>query len=61
MPLSWNEIKSRALKFAKDFADAHYERGETQQGPQNCRLFSQKQIAMGRCGNLGAHLCRNFL
>jgi len=30
MALSWNEIRSRALKFSNDFADAHYEKGETQ-------------------------------
>lgn len=30
MALSWNEIRSRALNFSKEFADAHYERGETQ-------------------------------
>lgn len=30
MALSWNEIRNRALKFSNDFADAHYEKGETQ-------------------------------
>lgn len=30
MALSWNEIRTRALNFSKEFADAHYERGETQ-------------------------------
>lgn len=30
MPLSWNEIHARAAKFADDWADAHYEKGETQ-------------------------------
>lgn len=30
MALSWNEIRSRALEFSKEFADAHYEKGETQ-------------------------------
>ena len=30
MALSWNEIRSRALNFSKEFANAHYERGETQ-------------------------------
>ncbi len=30
MPLSWNEIKSRALNFSKEWKDAHYEKGETQ-------------------------------
>ena len=30
MPLSWNEIKSRAMKFSKEWQDAHYEKGETQ-------------------------------
>jgi len=30
MALSWNEIRSRALNFSKEFADAHYEKGETQ-------------------------------
>ena len=29
MPLSWNEIKSRALKFSKEWEDAHYEKGGT--------------------------------
>lgn len=28
MPLSWNEIKSRALTFSKQWADAHYEDGQ---------------------------------
>jgi len=28
--LSWNEIRARAARFAEDWADAHYERGETQ-------------------------------
>lgn len=30
MRLSWNEIRARAATFARDWADAHYERGETQ-------------------------------
>ncbi len=30
MALSWNEIRSRALAFSKEFADAYYEKGETQ-------------------------------
>src|SRR5229473_5208381 len=30
MHLSWNEIRARAAKFASDWKDAHYERGETQ-------------------------------
>ena len=30
MRLSWNEIRVRAAQFAKDWADAHYEKGETQ-------------------------------
>lgn len=30
MALSWNEIRSRALNFSKEFALSHYERGETQ-------------------------------
>ncbi len=30
MALSWNEIRSRALNFSKEFAGAHYEKGETQ-------------------------------
>jgi len=30
MPLSWNEIRLRAGKFAKDWQGAHYEKGETQ-------------------------------
>ena len=30
MALSWNEIRSRALSFSKEFANAHYEKGETQ-------------------------------
>jgi hypothetical protein len=28
--LSWNEIRHRATKFAQDWKDAHYEKGETQ-------------------------------
>ncbi len=30
MPLSWNEIRVRAIQFTKDWKDAHYEKGETQ-------------------------------
>ena len=30
MRLSWNEIRARAAKFAEDWADAGYEKGETQ-------------------------------
>ena len=30
MRLSWNEIRARAARFAEDWKDAHYERGETQ-------------------------------
>ncbi len=30
MPLSWNEIKNRALKFSKEWETAHYEKGDTQ-------------------------------
>src|SRR5690348_5453666 len=30
MHLSWNEIRARAARFAEDWKDAHYERGETQ-------------------------------
>ncbi|MBL0948627.1 MAG: class I SAM-dependent DNA methyltransferase [Brevundimonas sp.] len=30
MRLSWNEIRARAAAFARDWSDAHYEKGETQ-------------------------------
>ena len=30
MPLSWNEIRIRAVKFSKEWEDAYYEKGETQ-------------------------------
>lgn len=30
MRLSWNEIRARAAEFAREWADAHYEKGETQ-------------------------------
>ncbi len=30
MRLSWNEIRARAAKFAADWAEAHYEKGDTQ-------------------------------
>lgn len=30
MRLSWNEIRARAKRFSEDWADAHYEKGETQ-------------------------------
>jgi hypothetical protein len=30
MRLDWNDIKARAAKFAADWKDAHYERGESQ-------------------------------
>lgn len=29
MRLDWNDIKARAAKFAGEWKDAHYERGET--------------------------------
>jgi hypothetical protein len=28
--LDWNDIRARAAKFAEEWKDAHYERGETQ-------------------------------
>ena len=30
MRLSWNEIRARAARFAEDWADTKYEKGETQ-------------------------------
>lgn len=30
MHLSWNEIRVRAARFAEEWKDAHYERGEAQ-------------------------------
>lgn len=30
MRLSWNEIRARAAEFAREWADANYEKGETQ-------------------------------
>jgi len=30
MPLSWNEIRARAARFAEEWKDAHYEKGQTQ-------------------------------
>ena len=30
MRLSWNEIRARAAAFAREWADAAYEKGETQ-------------------------------
>src|SRR6202050_877649 len=30
MRLSWNEIRARAARFADEWKDAHYERGESQ-------------------------------
>ena len=30
MHLSWNEIRARAARFAEEWKDAHYERGESQ-------------------------------
>ena len=30
MPLSWNEIRARAGRFAEEWKDAHYEKGQTQ-------------------------------
>ncbi len=52
MRLSWNEIRARAADFARDWADASYERGETQRfytrffevfGVSNRRVFSFEQ------------------
>ena len=30
MRFSWNEIRARAARFAEEWKDAHYERGESQ-------------------------------
>jgi hypothetical protein len=30
MRLSWNEIRARAARFAEEWKNAHYERGESQ-------------------------------
>ena len=30
MRLTWNEIRARAATFSREFADAHYEKGQTQ-------------------------------
>jgi hypothetical protein len=30
MRLSWNEIRARAARFAEEWKDAHYEKGECQ-------------------------------
>jgi hypothetical protein len=30
MPISWNEVRTRASKFADEWKDAHYEKGEAQ-------------------------------
>lgn len=30
MPISWNEVRTRASKFSTEWKDAHYEKGETQ-------------------------------
>lgn len=30
MRLDWNDVRARAARFAEDWKDAHYERGETQ-------------------------------
>ena len=30
MHLSWNEVRARAGRFAEEWRDAHYEKGETQ-------------------------------
>ena len=30
MPISWNEIRARAARFADEWKDAYYEKGETQ-------------------------------
>jgi hypothetical protein len=30
MPLSWNEIRARAARFAEEWKDAHYEKGQAQ-------------------------------
>ena len=49
MRLSWNEIRARAGKFASEWADARYEKGETQSfyneffevfGVKRCRVAS---------------------
>lgn len=30
MRLTWNEVRARAADFSREWADAHYEKGETQ-------------------------------
>jgi hypothetical protein len=60
MPLSWNEIKSRAIAFSKDWSDETSERAESQSfwnaffhifGIERRRVASfEKQVSMARAG-----------
>jgi len=63
MPLSWNEIKDRALKFSKDWADESSERSEAKTfwdefwlfGNSRGKIVNQKQLLalfMLRCNTL---------
>ena len=61
MPLSWNEIKSRAIAFSKDWSDETSERAESQSfwnaffhifGIERRRVASfEKQVALARAGH----------
>lgn len=60
MPISWNEIRDRATRFAREWQDASYERGEAQSfwneffavfGVQRSRVYSFEK----RVEKLGGH------
>ena len=46
MRLSWNEIRARAAKFTREWADAAYEKSETQADSDDC-LASSTSAARG--------------
>ena len=65
MPLSWNEIRSRALVFSNEWADEAFERAEAQSfwndffavfgiGRKRVAIF-EKQVAMTRAGEKLKH------
>ena len=49
MRLSWNEIRARAASFARKWADAGYEKGETQSFCNDFfRIFGVRRESVAR-------------
>jgi hypothetical protein len=53
MPLSWNEIKSRAMAFSKRWADAGNDEGEADLTKHQGVLAELLKSALKTCGSDG--------